>query len=138
MAEQNNYTFIASGAEPETPQQEAVLMGRPNPTQPSKPMGTAKTAMLVTLAVDSAKQIGNKVTSSIGKFTGNTILQQNIDFGKEVAGTLIAGAVNPLLLIPVAIDKSMGAVEYYWDLRQEQKTLDQQRARSGMAFMRNK
>lgn len=145
MADNVEFKFTIVGGSDggdEAPEQEAQQMGRPNANRPTQPVSTVKTAMAVSMGIDIAKQIGNQVTSNIGKWTGNSRRQQQIEAASKLVGYGVRIAVDPTpfkiaSLASIGIEEGFNIANYYYDLNRERDSLEQERVRTGMVLNRN-
>lgn len=148
MAETNINIRMVSGEEAQdTPQQEAQNLGKPNPQNPIKPMGALKYAAAGAAFMGAVKQAGQGVVSRIGKWTGNSTLQNQINFAQTVIGEAstiglgfaAAGPAGAIVAaVPIAINKAFTIADYYFDMKWERKQAEREFERMGTGAFRNK
>lgn len=124
------------------PAQEAQNLGKPNVSNPTQPNSTAKMAIAASLGVDAAKQIASSVSSNIGKWTGSSSRQRQIDTASKLVGYGVRIAVDPTpfkiaSIASIAIETGFEAANYHFDLYWENKNIQDRLARTGLNSIRN-
>lgn len=89
-------------------------------------------SMAQILAVTTAKRSINYLTSNVGKWTGNSRNQRQVDAFKTAVGYGIAFSMNPLLgVATVAMDGLTNVLDYVYEQRNDRARVDNYNVRTG-------
>lgn len=115
-------------------QVDSTKMNNPASSIPSTSEGkqNAKTSNNMVLAMLAAQKTASYVTSNIGKWTGNSHIQDNITNLQQTASLGRSALVSPALAIAeAAFNIGATAIDNSWELKRERYTSNQQKAKAG-------
>lgn len=104
----------------------------PGAKQGSKPSVSNGSMLKLAVGVQAARQVSNYALSNVGKYTGDSVLQQKINNAQQLGTTIAMFAISPALgAISTAFAVGSTIAEETFRRKQEQLTLSVSRARNG-------
>jgi hypothetical protein len=94
-----NIYFNGGEGEPQQPSNPAAPepAGQPDPADPTTPKNSTKQSAAVAIGISTAKKTVGYVTSRIGEWTGDVVLQERLQTATKLMGYAATFAVNPYL-----------------------------------------